>query len=102
MRIPNAWDVRLSTSTRDENVGRVQELVLKKRKITIREVANILGISFVRSVHFERQCKDASDCRGRGFVTTTTTTTTITAAAAAVNEVVWDPKGDDIQSCRIG
>lgn len=40
---------RLSTSKRDENVDRVQTPVLEKRKITIGEVANILGIPFVRS-----------------------------------------------------
>jgi hypothetical protein len=45
MGITNAWDVLLTTSKRDENVDRVQEPVLKKRKNTIREVANsLLGL----------------------------------------------------------
>jgi hypothetical protein len=52
MGVSNAWDVRLSASKREENVDRMQEPVLKKRIVTIPEVAKILGIPFVRSVHF--------------------------------------------------
>jgi DNA-binding transcriptional regulator GbsR (MarR family) len=38
------------TSKTDENVDKVKDLVLENRRITIHEVANILGIS-VGSVH---------------------------------------------------
>jgi hypothetical protein len=38
------------TSKTGENVGKVKDIVLENRKITVNEVANILGIS-VGSVH---------------------------------------------------
>ena len=36
---------RPSTSTTDENVGKVKEMVMNDRRITIREVADDVGIS---------------------------------------------------------
>ncbi|XP_025152971.1 putative uncharacterized protein FLJ37770 [Harpegnathos saltator] len=37
---------RPSTSTSDENVGKIEEIVLANRRITIREVAEEIGISY--------------------------------------------------------
>ena len=41
---------RLSTSTTDENVEKVKEMVMNDRQITIREVANDVGI-LISSCH---------------------------------------------------
>ena len=37
---------RLSTSTTDENIEAVEKIILNNRRITIREVADDVGISF--------------------------------------------------------
>ena len=42
----NARTSRLSTSTTDENIEAVKKMILDNRRITIREVAVIVGISF--------------------------------------------------------
>ena len=44
--IDDARPGRLSTSTADENIEAVKKMVLDNRLITIREVANSVGISF--------------------------------------------------------
>ena len=42
----NARTSRLSTSTTDENIEAVKKMILDNRRITIREVADNVGISF--------------------------------------------------------
>ena len=42
----DAYPGRPSTSKSDENINAVKKMILNKRRITIREIANDVGISF--------------------------------------------------------
>ena len=47
--ISDARPSRPGTSTTDENIEVVKEMILDNRRITIREIADDVGISFVSS-----------------------------------------------------
>jgi hypothetical protein len=62
MSVESESSGRPSTSTTNENAELIKDLVHDNRHITIRELANKLGLIWIMPEHFGTRSEDAMDC----------------------------------------